>query len=369
MTWWAAPALAAAAYYLLVWIAALRWQRRASPGAATPPLSLLKPMHGRDERLYDALRSHAVQDYPEFEILFGVANAGDPAVEEIERLQREFPALPIRVIVVKTDAPNPKAFVLSQLAREARHPLLLVNDDDIRVEPGYFRSVAAAFGGDRVGLVTCIYRAQAGSAATRLEALGIATEFAPSVLVARLLGVVGFALGATMALSSDTLRAIGGFEPLAAYLADDYQLGRRVTAAGYRVAFASAVVETGLGNGSWRDVWRHQVRWSRTIRVSGGAGYYGSVITQATVWALVAFAGRQWWPGALTLGLRLAAGWWTGARVLRDRYVTRRLWLVPVRDLFGCAVWLTGCWGSRVYWRGRKLRLSPDGRITPLDPA
>jgi ceramide glucosyltransferase len=323
-------------------------------------------MYGRDERLYEALRSHAVQDYPEFEILFGVTSPRDPALQDIGRLRREFPSLPIRVVSVTTDAPNPKAFVLSQLAHQARYPLLLVNDDDILAEPGYFRSVAAPLADERVGLVTCLYRAQAASWAARMEALGIATEFAPSVLVARLLGVAEFALGATMAMRADTLREIGGFEPIAAYLADDYQLGCRVTAAGYRVEFASAVVETRLGSASWSDVWHHQLRWSRTIRVSRPAGYYSSVVTQATVWALVAFAARQWWAAAAALALRLAAGWWVGATVLRDPRVTRRLWLVPLRDLFGFAVWVGGCLGSTVHWRGRRLRLIAGGRIVPV---
>jgi len=368
VTWLAVPALAAAAYYLLAIIGALRARQPAHNTAGSmPPLSLLKPMNGRDPRLYEALRSHAVQDYPAFEILFGITNPHDPALAEIERLRLEFPAIPMRVIFVRTDAPNPKAFVLSELARHARHPLLVVNDDDILVEPGYFRSVVAPLENVRTGLVTCLYRAQAGSWAARLEALGIATEFAPGVLVARLLGVAEFALGATMALRAETLREIGGFEPIAEYLADDYQLGRRVAAAGYKVEFAPAIVETYVGAASWGEVWRHQLRWARTVRVSRTAGYYGSVVMQATLWALVAFAARQWWAGAAALGLRLAAGYLVGAVLLRDRQIARWFWLIPLRDLFGLAVWLGGCFGSTVYWRGQKLRLSADGRITLLD--
>ena len=184
-----------------------------------------------------------------FEILFGITDPHEPALADIERLRLEFPALPMRVVFVRTDAPNPKVCVLSELARHARHALLVVNDSDILVEPGYFRSVVAPLEDPRTGLVTCLYRAQARSLAARSEALGIATEFAPSVLVARLLGVVEFALGATMALRAETLREIGGFEPIAEFLADDYQLGRRVTAGGYRVEFARTIVETGLGGG------------------------------------------------------------------------------------------------------------------------
>jgi len=361
----AVPALAAAAYYLLAVIAALRWQRQPAVTLnATPPISLLKPMYGSDPRLYAALRSHAVQDYPEFEMLFGISDPKDPALRDIERLQREFPALSIRVIAVKADAPNPKVMVLAQLAQLAQYPVLVVNDDDIEVEQGYFRAVVAPLADPKTGLVTCLYRAHADSWPARVEALGIATEFVPSVMVARLLGVVEFALGATMAMRAETLPAIGGFEPIAAYLADDYQLGKRVTEAGYRVEFAPAIVETGLGAASWKQVWRHQLRWARTIRVSRPAGYYGSLVTHATVWALVAFAAGQWWAGVVAVALRLLAGWIAGAVVLKDPQVKRWFWLMPLRDLFGFAVWLVGCAGSTVYWRGRKLQLAADGRIS-----
>ena len=360
----AVPALAAAAYYLLAVIAALRWRRRpAGERAKTPPVSLLKPMYGSDARLYQALRSHAVQDYPEFEMLCGISDPRDPALRDIERLQSEFPSLSIRVIVLKPDAPNPKVQVLAQLAREARYPVLVVNDDDIEVEPGYFRAVVAPLADPKTGLVTCLYRAHADSWAARAEALGIATEFVPGVMVARLVGVVEFALGATMAMRAETLRAIEGFEPIAAYLADDYQLGKQVTEAGYRVEFAPAIVETSLGAVSWKQAWRHQLRWSRTIRVSRPSGYYGSLVTHATLWALVAFAAGEWWIGGAAVALRLLAGWIAGAVVLNDPQVKRWFWLMPLRDLFGFAVWLGGCFGSTVYWRGRKLKLAADGRI------
>jgi ceramide glucosyltransferase len=363
--WAGLPAIAAGAYYLLALIAAVRWPRKGSRIAdSLPPLSLLKPMYGRDPTLYGALRSHAIEDYPEFEILFGLSNPHDPAREDIDRLRREFPGLRIEVMAFPTDAPNPKAFVLSQLAHCARYPLLVINDDDILVQKGYFRSLVAPLRDPEVGLVTCLYRARADSWPGRIEALGVATEFAPSVLVARLLGVVEFALGATMAMRAETLCKAGGLEPIAAYLADDYQLGRRVVQAGYRVELASTIVETSLGAPSWAEVWRHQLRWSRTIRVSRPWGYYGSLVTQATLWALIAFAAHQWWAGATALSLRILAGWITGAMVLRDREVNRWFWLMPLRDLFGLAVWLSGCFGSIVYWRGRKLRLAADGRIS-----
>ena len=370
MIWLAIPAIAAAVYYCLVIVAAARWRPARVTGTAhsLPPLSILKPVHGRDPRFYEAILSHAAQDYPEFEILFGVNTPDDPALQDIVRLQGAFPALRIEIAIVPTPAPNAKVGVLEELARRARYSVLLVNDSDIAVEPGYLRAVTAPLDAPGVGLVTCLYRAGAESWASRFEALGIATEFAPSVLVARLLGVAEFALGSTMVFRAETLRRIGGFAAIANYLADDYQLGRRIAQLGLRIEFARVVVETDLGGGSWTQVWRHQLRWSRTIRVSRSSGYYGYVVTHATLWGLVALGAHQWQAGVLALGVRVVAGVWVGAGILGDRKVRRDFWLIPLRDLFGFAVWAAGIFGDTVHWRDRQLKLRPDGRIVDEAP-
>ncbi len=362
--WLALPALAATAYYLLAIVAAARWGRsRPAPSAAGVPVSILKPIHGRDPRFWEAICSHAAQDYPEFEILFGVTDPRDPALPDIERLQKEFRNRHIAVYVVGTQAPNAKVGVLAGLAKHARYPLLLVSDSDIVVEAGYLRAVTAPLANPAVGLVTCLYRAEAESWASRCEALGVATEFAPSVLVARMLGVAEFALGSTMVFRAEALARFGGFETIAGYLADDYQLGRHIAELGYRIEFAPLVVETDLGAESCAQTWRHQLRWSRTIRVSRPGGYYGYVVTHATLWALVAFAAGQWWAGAAALAARMMAGIVVGSGILRDRHVAPLFWLIPLRDLFGFAVWLGGVFGHHVDWRDRALRLQADGRI------
>ena len=367
MTLLALPALAAGAYYLLALIAATRWETEetADPElpAYNPPVSILKPVHGRDPGFYACIRSHAAQHYPEFEILFGISDRNDPAIEDIARLQAEFPNLPISITLVSSTAPNVKAGVLAELARLARHPVLVVNDGDIFVPPGYLQTVVAPLADYGIGLVTCLYRAHAVSWATRLEALGIATDFAPSVMVARLLGQAEFALGSTMAFRAETLGAIGGFEKIFDYLADDYQLGRHVHQLGLHIVFAATVVETNLGAGSWREVWRHQLRWARTIRVSRKAGYIGSIVTHATLWSVVALLAGAWWAAIPALALRTAAGIRVATGVLEDRTVVRRASLIPIRDLLGSAVWLAGLFGRTVEWRGLTLRLRSDGRI------
>lgn len=363
--WFAAPAIAAAVYYLIALVEALRWKRQTVPAkhGDWPPLSILKPVHGRDPGFYEAIRSHAEQDYPEFEMLFGTRDPNDSALADIARLAREFPHRRIRVIVADTRAPNAKAGILAALAREARHSVLLVNDSDIAVEPGYLRAVVAPLDDPGAGIVTALYRARAESRSGRWEALGIATEFAPSVLVARFIGVAEFALGSTMAFRAADLARIGGFAAIEPFLADDYQLGLRISRLGMRVVFSPAVVETSLGSESWRQAWRHQLRWARTIRVSRPSGYYGYIVTHATLWALVAFAAGAWPAGAAALIVRLVAGVYVGAVVLRDRFVPSEVFLIPFRDLWGFAVWVGGLFGDTVDWRGERLRLRRDGRI------
>ena len=212
---------------------------------------------------------------------------------------------------------------------------------------------ASLLGKPDVGLVTCLYRGRGASLASKAEALGIATEFQPSVLVAHLISQGGFALGSTMAFRAASLRAIGGFEAIRDYLADDYQLGARIG----NVALADVVVETRLGASSWSDVWKHQVRWSRTIRVSRPAGYFGYAVTQLSFWCLAAAMAGQTRVALAGLVVRLvAAGFYTNWQTLP---------FVPFRDLFGMAVWAAGIAGNTVEWRGMKLRLSLDGRIRP----
>ena len=343
--------------YNLLAIAAARRFRRGVVGQISdlpsyrPPVSILKPVRGGDPRFYEAILSHARQQYPEFEILFGVADPNDPAIEDIERIG-------CRVINTANDAPNAKVGSLEILAREARYDVLLVNDGDILVEPDYLTRVISLLEDDNIGLVTCLYRGRGSSLAAKAEALGIATEFAPSVLVARMLSSSGFALGSTMAFRRRELDAIGGFHAIREYLADDYQLGARISALGKRVALADTVVETNLGAGSWRDVWKHQVRWSRTIRISRPAGYFGYLATQLTFWSLVAAVCG--YPGTALAGIagRLAACWRVDS--------IAQLVLVPLRELFGFAVWCAGLAGNEVEWRGMRYRVLPDGRMRRL---
>lgn len=347
------------AYHLLAIVAVMRFRRQRPVSGFMPPVSILKPVRGADPDFYEAIRSHAEQQYPEFELIFGSADPKDPARTVIEKLRAEFPAIPIRIIGTANDAPNGKVGSLEILARHANYGTLLVNDGDIVVPPDYLRRVIGELEDERVGLVTCLYTGRGSSAASRAEAIGIATEFAPSVLVARMLSNSGFALGATMAFRAADLKAIGGFAAIREYLADDYQLGARIAALGKRVVLSDCVVQTSLGAGTWRDVWKHQVRWSRTIRVSRTAGYFGYILTQLTFWCVVAAAAGHWAIAVSGLIVRLISAF-AATRVLRAGNVA---FLAPLRDLFGVAVWAAGIVGNEVEWRGLRFRLTRDGRI------
>jgi ceramide glucosyltransferase len=331
--------------------------------AFSPPVSILKPVMGLDDGLLDALRLHARQEYPEYEILIGVHAGDDPAVPVIRQVIEEHPAVPIRLIETPGDTPNGKVGLLIELAAQARHDVLIVNDADIDVPPDYLRRVAARLQDEGVGMVTCLYRARAASLAGKWEALGIATDFIPSTLVAPLVGVKEFGLGSTLCFRRGDLEAAGGFESIAEYIADDYQLAKRINALGKGSVLSEVVVETTLSEPDWAAVWRHQVRWARTIRVSRGDGYAGLPVTHAGLWALVCLAFGQW-PMALTLWLaRAVTGAVGGYGVLRYRPALLCAPALVLWDLWAFAVWLAGLTGNAVEWRGERMRLSRDGRL------
>jgi ceramide glucosyltransferase len=365
VTWLFFGVVSVAAFYqVLALIAALVHRRRRTiRQSENLGVSILKPVYGRDPGFYSAIRSHAVQQYPEFEILFGVHAADDPAASDIQRLMSEFPSISMRLIVCPSDTPNPKVGTLADLAKEARYSVLIVNDSDITVPDGYIQDVSAPLSDAAIGLVTCLYRAEARDWPSRFEALAVATDFAPSTLVAPWFGVSEFGLGSTLAFRKVDLERIGGFRAIADYLADDYQLGRKLHSIGLRNVISQVVVSTRLSAESWSGAWRHQLRWARTIRLSRGGGYAGLPVTFATLWALLA-AMFGLWPATLgLLAIRLAMAVGCGWGTLGSPDVLKYFYLIPLRDLWGVAVWAVALFGHTVEWRGRQLRLDREGKI------
>lgn len=353
----------AAGYQITALLACLAHLRKHDPAPTSfPGVSILKPVYGADEAFDEAIYSHALLLYPEFEILFGVRDPNDTALPHIRNLMARFPALPVRIIHCTTEAANLKTGVLETLARQARYPIHVINDSDIHVEPDYLDRLTGHLEDPRVGLVTCLYGASASTFAGRFEALGISTDFAPGALVAPFAGVNEFGLGSTLAYRAADWQRAGGFAAIRDHLADDYQMGKRVSGLGLQVILARMPVATHLGGPSWAQVWAHQVRWARTIRLSRGL-YYGLPVTYATLWALIALFAGWWHVAAGLLLLRMQVALLAGISILKDPLVERYWWLVPVRDLASVAVWAAGALGKDVVWRGRRLQLDREGRI------
>lgn len=349
----------AAGYQLFALVASLAFKaQRIAVAPQQGPVSILKPVHGMEPAMREAIASHASLE-GDYEFLCGVRD-GDPALHLIH----EFPKA--QIVPTRTQTPNLKVGVLIDLANAAHNPTVIVNDADIRVEPDYIARVTGPLADPQVGLVTCLYRAEGDTFAARFEGLGIATDFAPSTLVARMVGVDEFAMGSTMAFRRETLDRIGGFAAIADYLADDYQLGQRIHSLGLKCMLSDVIVTTHLGGG-WRDVWLHQVRWSRTIRVSNFWGYMGLPVTFATLWAAVAAISGNFYLASMLLAMRLMMAMVAGGVVLGSTQAMQLWPLIPVRDLFGVAVWVTALFGRTVVWRGRRLRLEASGRIQNAD--
>jgi len=366
-------AVCGSGYLALSLWSAFRFLKRArsASGEFAPPVTLLKPLHGADREMHEALRSHCLQDYPDYEIIFGVSDPNDAAVAEVERLRREFPERNLRLVVCpRVLGTNGKVSNLIQMMAHAQHAFILINDSDIRVEPDYLRRVMAPFAGEHVGMVTTLYRAHAGhTLASRLEAVIIATDFAGGVLSAiQLEGGLHFALGSTLAIRRKVLEEIGGLEPLVDYLADDYELGNRTSRAGYAVVLADTVVDTHLPDYTFAAMFQHQLRWARTVRDKRHWGYLGVLVTYALPWAVLAalFAKGSAWSLALlgcVAALRMLSAWVLCDPVLHDLRTLRDLWLVPLRDFAGVLVWAATYAGNTVTWRGDVFHLK-DGKLT-----
>jgi ceramide glucosyltransferase len=341
-------------------------------GFYLPPISILIPLCGADFGAYQNYASLCRQDYPEFEIIFGVGDSRDSSLPVIAKLQADFPQVPIQLVVSTEEiGPNPKVSTLNNMLPRAGHEILLMLDSDIRVGPDFLKAISGEFPPD--GLLTCLYRAgEAPGTPSKLEAVGISSEFAPGVLVARMAGGISFAFGAAIAVSKKTLETVGGFAAIAPYLADDYMLGNLVRKAGLPVKLSSYVVETVLARMSIAGFVRHQLRWARGIRACAPWGHTGSLIANGTVLSFLYFA----FSGFSRFGLfifasvnasRLWMAWMVGVRRLGDKILRRNLLLVPLRDLFSAFIWSAALFGNRVEWRGRVFRLEKDGKMRAVN--
>lgn len=364
----------AAGYAFLALIAVLVWRSRqgAPPSARLPPVTVLKPLCGAEPGLYENLRSFCQQEYPEFQIVFGVRDRDDPALAVVARLLAEFPSLPIDVVVdPRQHGSNRKVSSLINMLGRARHDVLVMADSDAYVGPDYLQSVTAPLLDRKVGLVTCIYHGEPTPRIwSRLGAMYVNEWYMPSVLLARLFGHEGYASGQTICVRRETLQGIGGLRAIADHLADDYQLGELVRGLGLRIVLSPYVLRAEHHEPTLDLLLRHEVRWMSTLRVlrprSFRLIFFGFSLPLAVMGLALCAAGAGAMPSMLawtlfeiTVAARVALH--LAHRVRGERPLLADFWLLPARDLLLCWVWWRTFFTSRITWRGSEFDVDAHG--------
>jgi ceramide glucosyltransferase len=354
------------------WVVAWRFplHSRVLDKSFTPAVTLLKPLKGWDAKNADCLRSWLKQDYSgPVQVLFGIASPQDPAAEPVRQLLKEHPGCNAQLVLCQESlGVNAKVSNLIQLLRCAQHEIIVVSDADVLVAPDYLLNAVAPLRAPEIGLVNSFYRlANPATLAMHCEAIAINADFWSQVLQGQSLQPLDFALGAVMITRREQLARIGGFEALADYLADDFQLGNRIVRTGKRIALCPVVVDCLSPPMGWQEVWAHQLRWSRTIRVCKPVPYAFSILSNATLWPLA------WLVAQPTPGVLLTVGFCLLVRVVMAQTLQGRLapagnsirywWLAPAKDLIHFALWVLAFFGNHIEWRGQRFRLQRDGKL------
>ncbi len=350
-------------------LAVIRFARRQEPiAAARPAVTILKPLHGREPGLYENLRSFAAQDYPERQIVLGVNDPQDGALDAARALVRDFRGGEVELVIDRhIRGSNHKVSNLANMLPAAQHGLLVLADSDMRVYPGYLAAITAPLADPRVGLVTCLYRGvSTGGFWSELGALYINFGFLPGAVLDEALGVGRGCFGATIALRRATLARVGGFARFRDELADDHRLGEAVRAEGLKVVLSRYLVEARVTEPSLAALWRHELRWARTTRGVAPLGYAGSIVTHSLVVAALAAAVTGFGLTsciflAITALLRWGCAKATAAAL---GLPPPRAWLLPARDALSFAVFVASFFGRRVFWRDQNFHVEPSGRMT-----
>jgi len=364
----------ASGYALLALFAVLIWKGRegAKPAVKLPPVTVLKPLCGAEPGLYENLRSFCHQDYPEFQIVFGVCDRDDPALHVVKRLVAEFPNVPIDVVIdPRQHGGNRKVSSLINMLGRARHDMLVMADSDAYVGPDYLTSVTAPLLDRKVGLVTCLYHGEPTPQIwSRLGAMYVNEWYMPSVLLARLFGHEGYASGQTLCVRRETLQGIGGLRAIADHLADDYRLGELIRGLGLRIVISPYVLRAEHHEPTLDLLVRHEVRWMRTLRILRPRGFglifFGFSLPLAVMGLLLCDVDASpsavaWTLFELTVVARVALHF--AHRLRGERPLLADLWLLPARDLLLCWVWWRTFFTSRITWRGSEFDVDAHGTM------
>ena len=338
------------------------------------PVSIIKPIKGLDAGIRQNLQSFCTQNYPVFQIVFALQSPDDPCLPVLRQLLADYPGHDMTIVIGPAlHGANGKVSNLINAFPAVKHDIIVIADSDVTVDTDYLANIAAHFSDPEVGLVTSLYRGtNVHSTPAAIEALGFTVEMMPNVIVAERLEGIRFALGASMAVRRKALGAIGGFEVLADYLADDYQLGALIHAAGWKVVLSAAFVACAMQKERFADMFARQLRWCRTMRVSRPWGYCASGITHPLPALAAAFAltGCTLTACAAAVLLYLFRGailTFFSRSLVRDGLLPRYLWLLPFRDAIATAAWAGAFIGNRVRWRGEMFTLKADGKLVRMD--
>ncbi|MEY4965235.1 MAG: hypothetical protein RL274_818 [Pseudomonadota bacterium] len=349
---------------------------RAAPKAPVhhPAVTILKPLHQCEPDLAKNLETFFTQDYPaSVQIVFGVHDQADPAIAVVRALQAKYLRADTMLVVdAALYGANAKVSNLINMLPSAKHDTLVLSDSDIAVGPGWLVQVTAALGRPNVGVVTCLYTGEPARDGqwlwSGLAAMGTSYSFLPNAVLGTSLGLAAPCFGSTIALTRQTLDEVGGFAVFADQLADDYEIGRAVRARGYTLAIpALGVVHTAAEN-TLADLFRHELRWSRTIRLVNPAGHVGSIVTHGFAFALMGAALMGFsFASLMILALALTVRLFLKSRIdgLFGTYAGP-YWLMPVRDLLSFAVFLASLFGETVHWRGSHFAVEPSGAMSQV---
>jgi ceramide glucosyltransferase len=364
--------------FLLALIGGLRFRsRRNDQGTYAPPVSILKPLHGRDPGLEENLESFFNLNHPEFELIFCARSLSDPGILCAQKVALRFPSIPVRFLASGEPLwQNPKTFSMSLLVEAAQHEVILFSDSDVRVSPTYLHDILQPLADPNVGLVTCTFRGKPGAATSLPTALTQTVEFSSGVLTANLIEDIKFGLGPTLLTRKALIDQIGGFKDMGDLLADDFWLGNRIAEKGYKVILSTAIVDHCINYGSLTGGLRHQISWAKNTRCSRPVGHFGTGLTYAMPFGLLAFL------SGLTIG-RPSLGFWLlfaaaanrclqalliGFVIMRDRLSLTFFWLYPLCDLLGFYSWAASYFGREIIYRGERYRINPGGVLVRLGP-
>lgn len=345
-----------------------------------PPVSVLKPINGIEDGIYENFTSYCKQDYPDYQIIFGVRDSNDSAIDMIKKVINAFPQKDIELVICNDSIGiNPKINNLNNMYKKSKHDIILTNDSDTRVNGNYLKKVVSPFRDKNVGLVTCVYRENnLNNLTSIIESISINHEFLPSIMVAHMIEDLSYAFGATIVIRRDTLESVGGFKELADYLAEDFHLGKKVFEAGHKLFLSDYIVDVIPEKRGFTDFFKHQLRWSRTIKACRPIGYFFSAffkygIVFSLVYLLISFCPPTETSSSQALSVilfftflsvRIISASIISYKYTKDRKTT--LLFLPINDIISFIIWGISFLGNKTTWRGGKFLLKKGGKIEKI---